>query len=139
MILNPGRQDGKTGMSYSSWSKTARIEITQAIRDAEASIAFKEMMSAHRIGGLCVRVAFLLLASVASFVAFWYGIVFIWQTYGYLWGISATLSAAGLSIAFVFAGLVWGSEEDDDKKREVEDRYAEPDAMRDPFRPTGRR
>ncbi|MBM86599.1 MAG: hypothetical protein CMM47_11325 [Rhodospirillaceae bacterium] len=123
MILNPDRADGKTGMSYRDWSRTARKEITHAIREAEQSAAFREFMSANRIGGLCVRVGFMLLATVTSFAAFWYGILFVWQEHGPLWGIGATLSALGLSIAFTTAGLLYGGERRDAAKREVTDRY----------------
>jgi hypothetical protein len=110
LILNPERLDGKTGTSYKSWAKTARKEIREAIQEAESSAAFRELISANRIGGLCMRIGFLLLATVSSFAAFWYGILFIWQEYGVIWGIGATLSAVGLSIAFTTAGLLFGGE-----------------------------
>ena len=123
MILNPDGNDGKTGMNYRDWSKVARKEITQAVREAETSAAFREFMSANRIGGLCMRVGFLLLASVLSFAAFWYGILFIWREYGAIWGIGATLSALGLSIAFTAAGLLYGGERRDEAKRDAIERY----------------
>lgn len=123
MIINPDRVDGKTGMNYRDWSRTARKEITHAIREAEQSAAFREVISASRIGGLCVRVGFMLLATVTSFAAFWYGILFVWHEHGPLWGIGATLSALGLSIAFTTAGLLYGGERRDTAKREVTDRY----------------
>jgi hypothetical protein len=110
VILNPGRGEGKTGMYVGDWTKLARKDITRAIRDAETSAAFRELMSANRIGGLCLRIGFLLLASVASFAAFWWGIVVIGREYGPLWGFGATMSALGLSLAFVIAGLVYGHE-----------------------------
>lgn len=116
MILNPGRADGKTGMHYQDWKREARLEIRTAIEAAESAAAFKELMSANRIGGLCLRVGFLLLASVASFAAFWWGVVLIGTTYGAIWGVAATLSALGLSLGFVTAGLVWGSENEDDAR-----------------------
>lgn len=109
-ILNPGRGEGKTGMYLGDWTKIARRDIARAIREAETIAAFRELMSANRIGGLCLRVGFLLLASVASFAAFWYGCVFIWRTYGPIWGLGATISALGLAIAFVAAGLAYGGE-----------------------------
>ena len=70
-ILNPGRLGGGTGMAYSDWAKVARKRITRAIREAEASASLRELMSAHRVGGLCLRIGFLLLASVLAFAAFW--------------------------------------------------------------------
>ena len=68
MILNPERLDGKTGTDYRSWAKAAR-KVSQAIQEAETSAAFVELISANRIG-LCVKIGFLLLATVASFAAF---------------------------------------------------------------------
>ena len=58
MILNPERLDGKTGTDYRSWAKAARKEISQAIQEAETSAAFRELISANRIGGLCVKLGF---------------------------------------------------------------------------------
>ena len=58
MILNPERLDGKTGTDYRSWAKAARKEISQAIQEAETSAAFRELISANRIGGLCVKIGF---------------------------------------------------------------------------------
>ncbi|MDA0341043.1 MAG: hypothetical protein O3B74_05540 [Proteobacteria bacterium] len=123
LILNPEASDGKTGMNYRNWSKIARKEITTAVREAETSAAFREFMSANRLGGLCMRVGFLLLAAVCSFAAFWYGILFIWREYGPIWGLGATLSAFGLSIAFTAAGLLYGGERRDEAKREAMERY----------------
>lgn len=123
MILNPDRGDGMTGMNYRDWSKVARKEITQAVREAETSAAFREFMSANRLGGLSMRIGFLLLAAVSSFAAFWYGILFIWREYGPIWGLSATLSAFGLSIAFTAAGLLYGGERREEAKREAWNRY----------------
>lgn len=116
MILNPGRSDGKTGMHYQDWKREARLEIRNAIEAAESAAAFKELMSANRIGGLCLRVGFLLLAALAAFAAFWWGVVFVGRSYGMLWGVAATLSALGLSLGFVTAGLVWGGEKEDDAR-----------------------
>ena len=105
-ILNPGRLDGSTGMSYNDWARIAQTKITRAIAEAEASAMFRELMSANRIGGLCVRVGFLLLAALASFGGFWFGTVFIWETYGPAWGTGAMASAIGLALAFVVAGVM---------------------------------
>lgn len=118
-ILNPGRVDGGTGMAYSDWAKVARKRITRAIREAEASVAMRELMSANRIGGLCLRIGFLLLASVFSFAAFWYGAIHIWRTYGAAWGVGAILSSVGLSFAFVVAGLLLSSSDIDEMRSKV--------------------
>ena len=123
LILNPDRLDGKTGTSYKSWAKTARKEIRKAIQEAESSAAFRELISANRIGGLCMRIGFLLLATVSSFAAFWYGILFIWQEYGAIWGIGATLSAVGLSIAFTTAGLLFGGDREADATNKAIEKY----------------
>ena len=123
LILNPERLDGKTGISYRSWAKTARKEIKEAIQEAESSAAFRELISANRIGGLCLRIGFLILATVSSFAAFWYGILFIWQKHGAIWGTGATLSALGLSVAFITAGLLFGSERRDDAKNKAMEKY----------------
>ena len=125
LILNPERLDGKTGTSYRSWAKTARKEIREAIQEAESSAAFRELISAHRIGGLCMRVGFLLLATVSSFAAFWYGILFIWQEHGAIWGVGATLSAVGLSVAFTTAGLLFGGDQRDEAKSKAAARYSD--------------
>lgn len=105
-ILNPGRLDGSTGMSYNDWARIAQTKITRAIAEAEASAMFRELMSANRIGGLCMRVGFLLFAALASFGGFWFGTVFIWETYGPAWGTGAMASAIGLALAFVVAGVM---------------------------------
>ena len=125
LILNPERLDGKTGTSYKSWAKTARKEIREAIQEAESSAAFRELISANRIGGLCMRIGFLLLATVSSFAAFWYGILFIWQEYGAIWGIGATLSAVGLSIAFTTAGLLFGGDHKTDATNKAIEKYSD--------------
>ena len=125
LILNPDRLDGRTGTSYKSWAKTARKEIRKAIQEAESSAAFRELISANRIGGLCMRIGFLLLATVSSFAAFWYGILFIWQEYGAIWGIGATLSAVGLSIAFTTAGLLFGGDHKTDATNKAIEKYSE--------------
>jgi hypothetical protein len=125
LILNPERLDGKTGTSYRSWAKTARKEIREAIQEAESSAAFRELISANRIGGLCMRVGFLLLATVSSFAAFWYGILFIWQEHGAIWGVGATLSAVGLSVAFTTAGLLFGGDQRDEAKSKAVAKYSD--------------
>lgn len=122
-ILNPGRLDGSTGMAYSDWAKVARKRILRAIREAEASASMRELMSANRIGGLCLRIGFLLLASVMAFAAFWYGIVHIWRTYGPAWGLGATMSAIGLSFAFVLAGLLMSSNDIEEMRSKIRDRF----------------
>ena len=123
MILNPERLDGKTGTDYRSWAKAARKEISQAIQEAETSAAFRELISANRIGGLCVKVGFLLLATVASFAAFWYGILFVWAEHGPIWGFGATLSAIGLSVAFTTAGLLLGTDRQEEAKKIATAKY----------------
>ena len=123
LILNPERLDGKTGIDYRSWAKSARKEISDAICEAETSAAFRELISANRIGGLCLRIGFLLLATVASFAAFWYGILFIWKQHGPIWGFGATLSAIGLSIAFTTAGLLFGGERKEQAKKIALEKY----------------
>lgn len=122
-ILNPGRADGSTGMAYSDWSKEARKRITRAIREAEASASMRELMSAHRVGGMCLRIGFMLLAAVMAFTAFWYGIVHIWRSYGPAWGLGATLSALGLSFAFVVSGLLMSSSDIEEMRRKIRDRF----------------
>ncbi|HEY9568795.1 MAG TPA: hypothetical protein VIR38_11945, partial [Thalassobaculum sp.] len=105
--------------AYSDWSKVARKRITRAIKEAEASASMRELMSARRVGGLCLRVGFLLLASVLSFAAFWYGAVHIWRTYGAAWGMGAILSSVGLAFAFVVAGLLMSGSDIDEMRRKV--------------------
>ena len=121
-ILNPGRLDGSTGMAYSDWAKVAHKRITRAIREAEASASLRELMSANRIGGLCLRIGFLLLASVMAFSAFWWGVVDVWRTYGPAWGVGATLSAVGLSLAFVVAGLLMSGNDIEEMRSKVRNR-----------------
>lgn len=124
-ILNPGRLDGSSGMAYSDWSKVARKRITRAISEAEASASLRELMSAHRVGGMCLRIGFMLLASVMSFTAFWYGIVHIWRSYGPAWGLGATLSALGLSFAFVVSGLLMSSKDIEEMRNQVRSRFGD--------------
>ncbi len=124
-ILNPGRVGGGTGMAYSDWAKVAHKRITRAIREAEASASMRELMSANRIGGLCLRVGFLLLASVMAFTAFWYGVIDIWRSHGPVWGIGATLSAIGLSLAFVVAGLLMSGSDIEEMRNKVRGRLDE--------------
>ncbi len=126
-ILNPGRLDGSTGMAYSDWSKEARKRIIRAVREAEASASMRELMSAHRIGGMCLRIGFMLLASVMSFTAFWFGIVHIWRAYGTAWGLGATLSALGLSFAFVVSGLMMSGSDIEELRGKIKDRFGADD------------
>lgn len=121
-ILNPGRLDGSTGMAYGDWQKIARKKITRAIAEAEASAMFRELMSANRIGGLCMRIGFLLLAALASFAGFWFGTVFIWDTYGPAWGTGAMMSALGLSLAFVIAGVMLSGKDVENIRKEVREK-----------------
>lgn len=121
-ILNPGRHDGASGMAYRDWANVAHKKITRAINEAEASVALREMVSAQRIGGLCLRIGFLLLAAVASFAAFWFGIVFVWETYGPAWGVGAAMSALGLSLSFVVAGLSLSGDDIDRIRKQVREK-----------------
>lgn len=123
MILNPGRDDGKSGMSYLNWSRHARKEITKAIRDAETSASLRELMSAKRVGGMCMRIAFLLFAAVASFAAFWWGIFHIGRIYGPMWGFAATTTAVGLAFAFIICGLVLSGDDIDKEKKKVKEKF----------------
>ena len=118
-ILNPGRLDGSTGMAYGDWQKIARKKITRAIAEAEASAMFRELMSANRIGGLCMLIGFLLLAALASFGGFWFGTVFIWDNYGPAWGIGAMASAFGLTLAFVVSGIMLSGKDVENIRKEV--------------------
>jgi hypothetical protein len=121
-ILNPGRLDGSTGMAYGDWAKIARKKITRAIAEAEATAMFRELMSANRIGGLCMRIGFLLLAALAAFSGFWFGTIFIWETYGPAWGTGAAMSAIGLSFAFVIAGLMLSGKDVEDIRNTVREK-----------------
>lgn len=121
-ILNPGRLDGSTGMSYNDWARIAQTKITRAIAEAEASAMFRELMSANRIGGLCMRVGFLLLAALASFGGFWFGTVFIWETYGPAWGTGAMFSAFGLALAFVVAGVMLSGKDVETIRKDVREK-----------------
>jgi len=122
-ILNPGRLDGGTGMAYSDWSKIARKKITKAIRDAEMAAAMRELMSANRIGGLCLRIGFLLLAAVAAFAAFWWGATLVWDSHGPAYGLAAIISALALCIAFVVAGLMMSGEDVEEFRRDVKRKF----------------
>lgn len=122
-ILNPGRVDGSSGMMVGDWSKLAHKKIIKAIRDAEMSATMRELMSAKRIGGLCLRVGFLLLASVAAFAAFWFGVVFVWDTYGPVYGIGAVASAIGLSLGFVIAGIMMSGEDVEEIRGDIKRRF----------------
>ncbi len=114
-------------MASSDWSKEARKRIIRAVREAEASASMRELMSAHRIGGMCLRIGFMLLASVMSFTAFWFGIVHIWRAYGTAWGLGATLSALGLSFAFVVSGLMMSGSDIEELRGKIKDRFGADD------------
>jgi peptidoglycan/LPS O-acetylase OafA/YrhL len=58
-----------------------------------------------------------------AFTAFWYGIVHIWRTYGAAWGLGATLSALGLSFAFVVSGLLMSSSDIEEMRSKIRDRF----------------
>lgn len=122
-ILNPGRADGSTGVNYGDWQQLARKKIIQAIREAEASVAFREQMSSRRVGGICVRIGFMLLAAVASFAAFWYGVVDIWSRMGPTWGVTAAMTALALAFGFIVAGLYYGGDGAQDEATRARERY----------------
>lgn len=105
--------EGAGGMSYRDWRKLAKKEIAEALRDTAIRAAVGEVMSTRRIGNLMLRAGFMILAAVASFAAFWYGVMLIGQEYGMQWGILAALSALALSIAFVVAGVLVGGRDGD--------------------------
>ena len=111
------------GLNYGDWLKLAHTEICQAIREAEASVAFREQISSRRIGGICVRVGFMLLAAAASFAAFWYGIVDIWSRIGPAWGVIAAMTALALAFGFIVAGLYYGNDGADDEAERARQRY----------------
>jgi hypothetical protein len=122
-ITNPGRLDGTTGTNYGDWVRLAHIEIRRAIREAEASVGFREQMSGRRIGSILVRLGFMLLAAAASFYAFWFGVVFIGQTYGVIWSVIATLTALGLTVAFIIAGLYFSASPHAKESERARNRY----------------
>ena len=122
-ITNPGRSDGSTGTNYGDWVRLAHIEIRRAIREAEASVGFREQISGRRIGGIFMRLGFMLLAAAASFYAFWFGVVFIGQTYGVIWSIIATLTALGLTVGFIISGLYFSANASADESERARKRY----------------
>ncbi|MFN3459923.1 MAG: hypothetical protein ACK4ZN_02830 [Oceanibaculum sp.] len=119
------RKDGSEkpgGMSYRDWRKLAQQEIAEALRDTALRAAVGEVMSARRIGNLALRVSFMLLAAVASFFAFWFGVVWVGQEYGAAWSTLATITALLLAAAFIAGGLMVGSRDGDPKDQIDPDR-----------------
>jgi len=53
--------------------------------------------------------------------------VHIWRTYGTAWGLGATLSALGLSFAFVVAGLLMSNSDIDELRNKIRDRFGPDD------------
>jgi hypothetical protein len=80
-------------------------------------------MSGRRIGGIFMRLGFMLLAAAASFYAFWFGVVFIGQTYGVIWSIIATLTALGLTVGFIISGLYFSANASADESERARKRY----------------
>lgn len=97
--------DGEGGMPLRKWQARAREEIAAVIRETELTIGLRETMRMDRWGKAVMRIAFMLLAASCSFLAFWMGVVYIGQTYGFGWGAAATGSAAVLAMLFVIVGL----------------------------------
>lgn len=119
------RKDGSEkagGMSYRDWRKLAQQEIAEALRDTALRAALGEVMSARRIGNLALRVSFMLLAAVASFFAFWFGVFWVGQEYGAAWSTLATITALLLAAAFIAGGLMVGSRDGDPKDQIDPDR-----------------
>ena len=120
------RKDGSEkaggGMSYRDWRKLAQQEIAEALRDTALRAAVGEVMSARRIGNLALRLGFMILAAVASFFAFWFGVVWIGQEFGAAWSTLATITALLLAGAFIAGGLMVGSKDADPKDQIDPDR-----------------
>lgn len=110
------------GMSYRDWRKLAQQEIAEALRDTALRAAVGEVMSARRIGNLALRLGFMILAAIASFFAFWFGVVWIGQEYGAAWSTLATVTALLLAAAFIAGGLMVGSRDGDPKDQIDPDR-----------------
>jgi hypothetical protein len=107
-IENPDKEKleiGQSGMYLSDWQKLARDEIASAIRQTQMTTAIKESMKASRIAKQMVRAGFMMLSSTFAFLSFWGGIVFVGQSYGWIWGGLAGVSAAGLAVAFMLIGM----------------------------------
>jgi hypothetical protein len=119
------RKDGGEkagGMSYRDWRKLAQQEIAEALRDTALRAAIGEVMSARHIGNLALRLGFMLLAAVASFFAFWFGVVWIGQEFGAAWSTLATVTALLLTGAFIAGGLMVGGKDGDPKDQIDPDR-----------------
>jgi hypothetical protein len=97
--------EGEGGMPLRKWQARAREEIAAAIREIQLMTTLRETMRMDRWGKVVMRIAFMLLAASFSFLAFWMGVVYIGQAYGFGWGAAAAGSAALLSIMFVIVGL----------------------------------
>ncbi|GAB4185168.1 MAG: hypothetical protein OHK0024_25350 [Thalassobaculales bacterium] len=106
--IEASKDGGAKGMRLRDWRKLAREEIADAIRHASTKAALDEVMSARRIGALMIRSAFLMVAAVLSFFAFWGGVVWMGQAFGALWSTIATISALVLAAGFVALGLWLG-------------------------------
>jgi len=107
-IENPDKEKleiGQTGMYLSDWQKMARDEIASAIRQTQMTTSIKESMKASRIAKQMVRAGFMILSSTFAFLSFWGGIVFVGQSFGWVWGALAGLSAAGLAVTFMILGM----------------------------------
>ena len=70
-----------------------------------------------------MALGFMLLAAVASFAAFWYGIVDIWSRIGPAWGVIAAMTALALAFGFIVAGLYYGNDGADDEAERARQRY----------------
>ena len=61
--------------------------------------------------------------AVASFAAFWYGIVDIWSRIGPAWGVIAAMTALALAFGFIVAGLYYGNDGASDEAERARQRY----------------
>lgn len=107
-IENPDKEKleiGQTGMYLSDWQKMARDEIASAIRKTQMTTSIKESMKASRIAKQMVRAGFMILSATFAFLSFWGGVVFVGQNFGWMWGMLAGLSAAGLAVTFMVLGM----------------------------------
>lgn len=97
--------EGEGGMPLRKWQQRAREEIAAAIRETQLVASLRETMRVDRMGKIVMRVAFMLLSAAFSFLAFWMGVVYIGQAYGFGWGAACAGSAAALAVIFVIVGL----------------------------------
>lgn len=97
--------EGEGGMPLRKWQARAREEITAAIRETQLVTSLRETIRLDRLGKAVMRIAFMLLAAAFSFLAFWMGVVYIGQAYGFGWGAASAGSAAVLAVLFVIVGL----------------------------------